>query len=344
MGINPLKSPVGSDLRQGLRTHLNDHTFGTFDLLFRIQKGRILLQCREDRLIQSESRNLASRYCSPRRCSAAGCSLGAAETRPIKNPERCDYPQAKKEPCHTALTIRRTKDGQWIQRSLIAFLLAKAKSFRLTIVVNFAVNLQPRLLFIRCEVVQYFHNVANHFLANSADQSRAFRRDADHHFAAVISRGRAYHVVKIFETRDETAGRSRSMSHFLRDLRHAEHFLAIEIREKKKLRERNVARREFLAQAQHKTALHFQDDVGKPFGIRTNLIRRSSCKRGNRPRVQGDKTRNARTGCQTCSAGLDCDDPAAAGRIPNPTRVHGSIPDLNINNFICFQGLTDPDP
>jgi hypothetical protein len=96
--------------------------------------------------------------------------------------------------------------------------------------------------------------------------------------------------------------------HFLRDLRHAEHFFAIEIREKKKLRERNVARREFLAQAQHETALHFQDDVGKPFGIRTNLIRRSSCKRGDRPRVQGDKPRNARTGCQTCSAGLECGD------------------------------------
>jgi hypothetical protein len=38
------------------------------------------------------------------------------------------------------------------------------------------------------------------------------------------------------------------------------------------------------------------------------LIRRSLCKRGNRSRVQGDKARNGRTGCQTCSAGLECGD------------------------------------
>ena len=93
-----------------------------------------------------------------------------------------------------SVTIRRTKAGEWIQRSLIAFPPAKAKSFRLTIVVNFAVNVKPRLLLVRCEVIQYFHNVTDHFLTNSADQSRAFRRDADHHFAAVISRGRAHHV------------------------------------------------------------------------------------------------------------------------------------------------------
>ena len=267
-------------------------------------------------------------------------------------PNVATNPQVKKESCHTALAIRRTKAGEWIQRSLIAFPPAKAKSFRLTIVVNFAVNVQPRLLLVRCEVIQYFHNVTNHFLTNSADESRAFRRDADHHFAAVISRGRAHHVAKIFETRDETARRSRGVPHFLRDLRHTEHFLAVEIREKKKLRERNVARREFLGQVQHETALHFQNDVGKPFGIRTSLIRRSSCKRGNRSRVQGDKTRNAGTGCQSCSAGLECGDPAIAGplfkaqtclRTPNARRA-SSIPDLNINNFICFQRLTDRDP
>jgi hypothetical protein len=31
------------------------------------------------------------------------------------------------------------------------------------------------------------------------------------------------------------------------------------------------------------------------------LIRRSLRKRGNRPRVQGDKTRNDRVTCQSCS-------------------------------------------
>src|SRR5207247_5475808 len=97
------------------------------------------------------------------------------------------------------------------------------------------------LLLVRREVVQYFHNFTNHFLTNSADESRALRRDADHHFAAVISCGRAYHVAKIFETRHETARCSRGVPHFLRDLRHAEHFLAVEIGKKKELRERNVA-------------------------------------------------------------------------------------------------------
>ena len=301
--IDPLEIRVRIDLRQRLRTHLNNYTFGSFDLLLCVEKSRVTLHRRQNGLVQGKGRHSASRP-----CFAAVCSLAAGKTRRTKNAKNCNNPEAEKESGHTALTIRRTKASEWIQRSLIAFPPAKAKSFRLTVVVNFAVNLQPRLLFIRCEVVQYFHNVANHFLANSADQSRAFRRDADHHFAAVISRGRAYHVAKILQARHETARCSRGVPHFLRDLRHAEHFLAIEIREKKKLRERNVARREFLAQAQHETALHFQDDVGKPFGIRTNLIRRSSCKRGNRSRVQGDKTRNARTGCQTCSAGLECGD------------------------------------
>ena len=182
---------------------------------------------------------------------------------------------------------------------MITFPPAKAKSFRLTVVVNFAVDVQPRLLLIGCEVIQDFHNVTNHFLTNSADESRALRRDADHHFAAVISRARAHHVPKIFQTRHETARRSRGVTHFLRYLRHAEHFLAVEIREKKILRERNVSRRKFLGQVQQEAALHFQNDVGKPFGIPASLIRRSSCKRGNRPRVQGDKPRNAQLTCQS---------------------------------------------
>ena len=93
---------------------------------------------------------------------------------------------------------------------------------------------------------------------------------------------RADYVAKIFQPRDQAARRSGRVAHFLRDRRHAEHLFPIEISEKKELRERNVTRRQFLAQAQHKTALHFQNNVGKPFGVRTNLIRRSSCKRGNR--------------------------------------------------------------
>ena len=185
-------------------------------------------------------------------------------------------------------------------RSLIAPPSAKAKSFRLTIVVNFAVNLEPCLLLMRREVVEYFHNVADHFLANSTDQSRSFRCDANHDFAAVISCGRAHHVAKILQTCHQAAGRSCGVTHLLRDLRHAEHLFPIEVSKKKELRERNVARHQLLAQVQYKTTLHFQNNVRKPFGVRTNLIGRSSCKRSNRPRVQGDKTRNARVTCQSC--------------------------------------------
>src|SRR5262249_51597348 len=93
------------------------------------------------------------------------------------------------------------------------------------------------------------------------------------------------------------------MPHFLRDLRHAQHLFAVEICKEKKLRERNVARREFLGEMQQKTALHFQNNEGKPLGFRASLIRRSSCKRGHRSRVQADKTRNVRVPCQTCLLG-----------------------------------------
>ncbi len=148
-------------------------------------------------------------------------------------------------------------------------------------------------------MVQDFHQVTNHFLSNPADQSRPFRRDADHHFAAIIARDRPHDVTKILQAVHETARRCSGVPHLLRNRRHRKHFLPIEVREKKKLREGNVARREFLAQMQHETALHFQDDVGKPFGIRTNLVARTSCKSGNGFRIQGDKARNARETCQT---------------------------------------------
>src|SRR5262245_17964737 len=101
------------------------------------------------------------------------------------------------------------------------------------------------------------------------------------------------------------------MTHFLRNLRHAQHFFAVEISKKKKLGERNIARREFLGEVQQKTALHLQNDVGKPLGIRTSLIRRSSCKRGNRSRIQRDKTRNTDMHCQT--AWFDSDSAVRGG-------------------------------
>ncbi len=147
--------------------------------------------------------------------------------------------------------------------------------------------MQPGLLLIRREVVQYFYQIANHLLANPSHEGRAFWRDADHHFAAIVSRNRAHHVPKILQARHQTARGRGGVPHLLRNRRHGEHFFSIEISKKKKLRERNVARRELLAQTQHKTALHFHYDVGKPFGIRTNLIGRISSRCGNRSRIQG---------------------------------------------------------
>src|SRR5215211_459677 len=169
----------------------------------------------------------------PRRCFVR--SLGAGKARVAENAKSRNHPEAKKGSDHTALTIRRTKADAWIQRSLIAFPPGKAKSFRLTVVVNFAVNVQPRLLLVRCEVIQYFHNIPNHFLTNSADERRALLCDTNHYFAPVISRGGAHHVTKILQPRNQTARCSRRMPHFLRDLRHTEHFLAVENRKKKKL-------------------------------------------------------------------------------------------------------------
>jgi len=124
---------------------------------------------------------------------------------------------------------------------------------------------------------------------NSTDQGRAFRGDADHDFSAIIARGGSHEVAKILQARYETAGSGGRVAHFLRDLRHAQHFLSIEICEKKELGKRNIARCEFLGEMQQKTALHFQNDVGKLFGIRTSLIRRNSRKLPNRSRIQRDK-------------------------------------------------------
>jgi len=90
--------------------------------------------------------------------------------------------------------------------------------------------------------------------------------------------------------------------HFLRNRRHGEDFFLIEEGEEKKLHKGNVAGREFLTEAQQETALHLQNEVGKPFRIRTNLVGRTSCKRGDGFRTQGDKAKNARMSCQTAPA------------------------------------------
>src|SRR4030095_11423932 len=110
----------------------------------------------------------------------------------------------------------------------------------------------------------------------------------NHYLATIVSRNRTHHVIKVLKARYQTAGRRGGVPHFFRNRRHGENFLLIEKREKKKLHKRNVPRCEFFAKTQQETALHLQNDVGKPFRIRTNLIGRTSCKRGQGSRIQGD--------------------------------------------------------
>jgi hypothetical protein len=74
--------------------------------------------------------------------------------------------------------------------------------------------------------------------------------------------------------------------HLLRNRGHGKDFFLVEIGEKEKLGEGNVAGRKFLTQMQHETALHFENDVGKPLRIRTNLIGRISCKCDGSPCIQ----------------------------------------------------------
>jgi len=67
--------------------------------------------------------------------------------------------------------------------------------------------------------------------------------------------------------------------HLLRNCGHGQDFFLIQIREQKKLRERNVAGCELFAEMQDKAALHFQNDVGESLGVGTDFIGRSLCKR-----------------------------------------------------------------
>src|SRR5438034_9990626 len=133
--IDPFKICPRVDLRQGLRTDLNDHASGAFDFLFRVQKSRVALQRGHDCLVQSKGGDPTDRS-----CFAAVCSLTAGKTRPTENAERYKNPQGKKEFSHRRLAVRCAKADVRIQRSLIAPPPNKWKSFRLAVTVNFTVN------------------------------------------------------------------------------------------------------------------------------------------------------------------------------------------------------------
>ena len=83
--IDPLEIRIRIDLRQRLRTHLNNYAFGSFDLLLCVEKSRVTLHRRQNGLVQSKGRHSASRH-----CFAAVCSLAAGKTRLTKNAESCN--------------------------------------------------------------------------------------------------------------------------------------------------------------------------------------------------------------------------------------------------------------
>ena len=131
-----------------------------------------------------------------------------------------------------------------------------------------------------------FDQIFHHLLSNSPDQGGAFRRDADHYLSSIVARDGTHDVIEILESCHQPARCRGGVPHFLGNRGHGKHFFLIEIGQKKKLGERNVSGSKFLAQVEHKTALHFQYDVGKPFGIGPNFLARASGERGSCFRVQ----------------------------------------------------------
>ena len=125
----------------------------------------------------------------------------------------------------------------------------------------------------RREVGHDLHQVTDHFFADPPHQGGSFFGNANHHFAPIFARARTHHVTEIFQPIDQTAGGRRRVSHLLRDGGHREHFLVVQGGEEKKLREGNIARRQFFAEMQNETTLHFQDDVGEPLGVSAKLIK-----------------------------------------------------------------------
>ena len=138
-----------------------------------------------------------------------------------------------------------------------------------------------------------FHEVDHHFLTNSPNQVRAFRRNANQNFAPVIARHGANDETEILESCHQPARRRGGVPHFARDRRHGQDFLLIEISEQKKLRERNVARGELLGKMQEEAALHLQNDVRKMLGVSADLVGRSAWKRVECSSVQRAKARSA---------------------------------------------------
>ena len=142
-------------------------------------------------------------------------------------------------------------------------------------------------MLLRREMFHDFHEIADHLLPYSPNQRRALGSNADHHFAPILSRNRPNDIAQVFKPRHQAAGRRRGVPHFLRDGRHGQHFLLVEISEQEKLREGNVSRRQLLAQMEHEAALHLEHDSGKAFSVGTEFVGWSLCKRGGGSGIQG---------------------------------------------------------
>src|SRR5437773_12053787 len=93
----------------------------------------------------------------------------------------------------------------------------KWKSFRLAVIINFTVDMQPRLLLIGREVLQNLHQIAHHLLTNSSNYSRTFRRNTDHYLPAALPRARAHDVSQIFQPPAQTARGSSRRPHLQRN-------------------------------------------------------------------------------------------------------------------------------
>lgn len=117
-----------------------------------------------------------------------------------------------------------------------------------------------------------FHHVPHHFFPNPPDQCRPLRCNTNHDFASILARARTNNVIEVLQSRDQAARRSGRMPHLLRDLGHRHDLLLIERRQEKKLWKRDVTGRQFLAEMQDKTTLHFQNDAGKLFGVGAELL------------------------------------------------------------------------
>ena len=118
----------------------------------------------------------------------------------------------------------------------------------------------------------HLHQVADHFFADPSHESAAFSGNANHHLPAIFARARTHDIAEVLQSIDQAARRGGGVTHFFRDGRHRQHFFLVESGEQEKLREGNVARRQFLGKTQNETALHLQNDVGEPFGVGAKLI------------------------------------------------------------------------